>query len=140
MRAGILANNIFSVADYQLNFRLAIWAVKVLGDTRPQRRLAMLEQQHALEKERTRIARDIHDELGVLLTEISLLAITARKTQSTWRVEVHLRKIQDTAREAVRTADGIVWAVHPKMIRLIIWQIILSTLRGLLSPTPIVVV
>jgi signal transduction histidine kinase len=29
-------------------------------------------------------------------------------------VEIDLRKISETAREAVQTADGIVWAVNPR--------------------------
>ena len=91
------------------------WAVKFLVTRRLQRRLAILQQQHALEKERTRIARDIHDELGALLTEISLLSDHGQKRRSQpGEVEIDLRKISDTAREAVQTADGIVWAVNPR--------------------------
>jgi ligand-binding sensor domain-containing protein/signal transduction histidine kinase len=91
------------------------WAAKVLVTRRLQRRLAILQQQHALEKERTRIARDIHDEPGALLTEISLLSNHGQKRRNQPAdVEIDLRKISETAREAVQTADGIVWAVNPR--------------------------
>ncbi|MGI8967038.1 MAG: two-component regulator propeller domain-containing protein, partial [Limisphaerales bacterium] len=42
-----------------------------------QEKLFHLEQQHVLEKERTRIARDMHDDLGARLSEILLLSSCA---------------------------------------------------------------
>ena len=39
-----------------------------------QLRIERLEMQHAVEKERTRIARDIHDQLGASLTQIALMS------------------------------------------------------------------
>ena len=47
---------------------------RTIVQRRLQHRLQQLEQQHALEKERSRIARDLHDELGAGLTEVGLLA------------------------------------------------------------------
>ncbi|MBI4326796.1 MAG: ATP-binding protein, partial [Chloroflexi bacterium] len=91
------------------------WAVKFWATRRLQRRLTLLQQQHALEQERTRIARDIHDELGASLTEISLLSDHGQKRlDRPGEVEVDLERISTTAREAVQTADGIVWAVNPR--------------------------
>jgi len=105
------------------------WTVKVLVTRRLHRRLVILQQQHALEKERTRIARDIHDELGALLTEISLISDHGQKRRGQpGEVEIDLRKISDTAREAVQTADASFGRSIHEMIRLIIWPITLSTL------------
>ena len=79
------------------------------------RRLERLEQQHALEKERTRIARDIHDDLGSRLTHISMLSELAEADKAKPReVEMHVRKIATSARETVRSLDEIVWAVSPE--------------------------
>ena len=90
-------------------------AVKYWATRRLRRRLTVLQQQNALEQERTRIARDIHDELGTLLTEISLLSDHGRKRlDRPGEVEVDLQRISSSAREAVQTADGIVWAVNPR--------------------------
>ena len=41
---------------------------------RVRRKLELLERQRALERERARIARDIHDDLGASLTRITLLS------------------------------------------------------------------
>jgi ligand-binding sensor domain-containing protein/signal transduction histidine kinase len=91
------------------------WAVKVWATRRLRRRLALLEHEHALEQEKTRIARDIHDELGALLTEISMISDhSQQRLDSPKELESELRRISKTAREAVQTADGIVWAVNPR--------------------------
>lgn len=90
-------------------------AVKYWATRRLRRRLTVLQQQHALEQERTRIARDIHDELGALLTEISLLSDHSQQhLDRPGDLGGDLRRISNTAREAVQTADGIVWAVNPR--------------------------
>ena len=43
------------------------------------RRIERLEQERALERERTRISQDMHDEVGASLTEIAILSELARK-------------------------------------------------------------
>jgi signal transduction histidine kinase len=72
-----------------------------------------LELQRAVEQDRDRIARDIHDDLGAGLTQITLLSEIARR-ESPDEVASHLGQISDTARELTRTMDEIVWAVNPR--------------------------
>lgn len=50
------------------------WLARTLAQRRFKMKLRRLEQAHALEKERARIARDLHDDLGASLTEVGLLA------------------------------------------------------------------
>jgi signal transduction histidine kinase len=91
------------------------WAVRFASVRRLRRRLAHLEQRHALEKERARIAQDIHDELGASLTRIALLTEVAQKQRERpEEMSSALGKISATAREAVRAMDAIVWAVNPR--------------------------
>ena len=77
-----------------------------------QRRMEKLEQQHAIEKERTRIAQDMHDELGSRLTEILLLSESPSTGEQKSEPEVRAA-ISDVTREIRRNMDAIVWAVNP---------------------------
>jgi signal transduction histidine kinase len=76
--------------------------------------MAALEVQHAREAERSRIARDLHDDLGASLTEISMLAsVTAEETAAA-PVRGLLEEIAGKAHTVVGALDEIVWAVNPR--------------------------
>jgi len=91
------------------------WVVRVASVRRLRRKLHRLEEQHALAKERARIAQDIHDELGASLTHIALLTELGQKHRdNAEEVAADLGKISVTARDAVRAMDAIVWAVNPR--------------------------
>jgi signal transduction histidine kinase len=73
------------------------------------------EVQHAAEAERSRIARDLHDELGAGLTEVSLLASAGLgEFQDAEKISDRLRAVGEKARSLVTGLDVIVWAVDPK--------------------------
>ncbi|HOC56934.1 MAG TPA: two-component regulator propeller domain-containing protein [Verrucomicrobiota bacterium] len=93
---------------------LVVGSVHYVSTQRLQRQLAVLRQKEALEKERARIARDIHDQLGASLTRISLLGelVEGDKNQPA-EVEEHARQIEQTALETTRALDEIVWTVNP---------------------------
>ncbi len=88
--------------------------VHYISTQRLQRQLATLRQQEALEKERARIARDIHDQVGASLTQVSLIGelLELDKDQPA-EVEAHARQISQTALETTRALDEIVWTVNP---------------------------
>ena len=73
------------------------------------------EQRREIEQERTRVAQDLHDELGATLTEVSMLGALAR-TPSLPQGERdrYLEKLTHASRAVVATLDEIVWAVNPK--------------------------
>ena len=79
------------------------------------RRVELLEHEHAIDAERTRIANDMHDDIGAGLTRINMLASSARSNlDDRARVEQGLAQIRDAARSVTRAVDEIVWAVNPR--------------------------
>jgi signal transduction histidine kinase/ligand-binding sensor domain-containing protein len=74
------------------------------------RKLEHLARQQGLERERARIAKDIHDDLGANLTLIARLGHLARQEKTVERIE----KMENTARQAIKSLDEIVWAVNPR--------------------------
>lgn len=88
--------------------------VRVVERRKYQLQLQRAEQQNALEQERARIAQDLHDELGSLLTRISLLGgLLKADKDSPEQVETHAGKISQSADQTVRALEEIVWAVRP---------------------------
>jgi signal transduction histidine kinase len=74
-----------------------------------------VEHQRAIEQERSRVAQDLHDELGSGLTEISMLAERARATTVPESKRTgHVGQVGDKAREMVTALDEIVWAMNPR--------------------------
>lgn len=73
-----------------------------------------VEQQHAMEQERARIAQDLHDELGSSLTEITMLGIRARALATPLETRgKQVEQMSDKARQMVTALDEIVWAMNP---------------------------
>jgi signal transduction histidine kinase len=90
-------------------------SARVITTRRYRQRMDELERQHALERERSRIARDMHDGLGSDLVKISMLGeIAEDQIDDPDSLRPRLQKITRTARDAVRDMDEIVWAVNPK--------------------------
>ncbi len=87
-------------------------AVRRAATRKYRSRLALLQQQHAIERDRTRIAKDIHDDIGAGLTQITLLTELARREPE--QVNAHLERISGSARQLTRAMDEIVWAVDPQ--------------------------
>lgn len=96
---------------------LALLAVGAAAFTLHRQRL---ERRLALERVRTRIATDLHDDLGSSLSSIAIqsevLGHTATALSAAERER--LKKIGSAAAEMVETMSDIVWAVNPRFDRL----------------------
>jgi len=79
------------------------------------RRFRAPEQPDPIERERDRIARDIHDHLGSGLTRIIMLGERAAEDLGDHQaLGTQLRKIVASARTTVQSLDEIVWAINPE--------------------------
>ncbi|MBL9171016.1 MAG: hypothetical protein JNN07_25010 [Verrucomicrobiales bacterium] len=90
------------------------WGMYAYARQKYRLRLERSEQQRAIERERARIAKDIHDDLGASLTRITLLSQAARADLDRPEVAaIDIDRIYSTAHELTRAMDEIVWAVNP---------------------------
>lgn len=90
------------------------WMVRWLALRRVRRRMRRLEQENALERERARIARDMHDELGASLTRISLMGeLAAVEPGMAVAAGARFMKVAAAARDVSGTLDRIVWTINP---------------------------
>lgn len=73
-----------------------------------------------IERVRTRIATDLHDDIGASLSQIAILSEVASQRVNRDGVSVTepLEMIANTSREMVDTMSDIVWAINPRRDRL----------------------
>jgi signal transduction histidine kinase len=72
----------------------------------------------AIERVRTRIATDLHDDIGASLSQIAILSELARGEADTGpETASTLGHIATTSRELVESMGDIVWAINPKRDR-----------------------
>jgi two-component sensor histidine kinase len=95
-------------------FLILVGVTVLLVEKRKYRlRLLRAEQGRALEHERSRIAQDLHDDLGSSLSRISLLSGLVREDKNNpAQVEIHAAKLVESADQTIRALDEIVWAVR----------------------------
>ena len=98
-----------------LGAAVAWWAGRLAN----RRRIALLEQEQERQRDRARIARDIHDSLGARLTQIAMMSDLMRRsamqptTADIVPLDAQLDEIYRTAQSLTRSVDEIVWAVNP---------------------------
>ncbi len=82
---------------------------------RVHRHLEILMRHQAVERERGRIAKDLHDDLGARLSEIALIGELGQQAETPpERIRDDLRDIAGKARSLTRSLAEIVWAVSPQ--------------------------
>lgn len=74
-----------------------------------------LEKKQAVEKERNRISRDMHDDLGSGLTTIAILSEVVKKQISDpVKAKESLEKIAVSSRDLIDNLQDIIWVLNPK--------------------------
>ena len=115
-----VAPHYYQTAWFQVGALLFAAASLILGvrsimRRRMRARLERLEHQHEMERERLRIAQDLHDDLGASLTEVGLISSLAqRPAQPPTRVQDQLQQITSKVRDMVTSLDEIVWSLNPR--------------------------
>ncbi len=106
-----LTNSVLGQATQWAIGTLAVLVIAALAVMHRYRLVRLLE----MERLRTRIATDLHDELGTRLTRIGMLTDRVdHQTDENHPAKPQVAEIFRMTREAVRTMDEIVWAVNPR--------------------------
>jgi signal transduction histidine kinase len=92
---------------------LVAWGARVWSQRKLRARLERLEREHALEKERARISRDMHDELGGSVTGINLL-VQRLRADRTPALNGALDLLDRRVRRLTLELERVVWTVSPK--------------------------
>ena len=104
----------FIVASVLVLLGVLAGTIYLVSTAKLKRQLRLAQQKEMIEHERARIARDLHDQLGANLTQITLLGEMAETDKEIpEEIEQHAQQICSTARETTRSLDEIVWAVNP---------------------------
>ncbi|HKG69294.1 MAG TPA: two-component regulator propeller domain-containing protein [Segetibacter sp.] len=68
----------------------------------------------AVQKMRSKVARDLHDDVGATLTSINILSEMAkRKTNGNVEAKELIEKISDNSSRMMEAMDDIVWSINP---------------------------
>lgn len=94
---------------------ITVLVVRKIQGIRYSNRLKAIEQERAIEKERLRISKDMHDEVGASLTRISILSEIAknRHLEPDKSQEV-IQQISEIAGNVVDELSEIIWAMNSK--------------------------
>lgn len=105
----------FQALSALLLIGLIVLATKYFYALKYKRQLQIIELERALEKERSRISKDMHDEVGANLTKMSLLSeIAKNKLANPADAKKYLNQITSAGVEVASSLDELVWAVNPK--------------------------
>ena len=105
----------FELAMVGLVVVASIGVIRYLSEIKFRRRLVLLEREQAVQAERARIARDMHDDLGSSLTQITMLGALAHEDLTgSGRASGYLAQLRDVSMEVIGKMDELVWVVNPR--------------------------
>lgn len=104
---------------------ILFFIIRTLATRKLKARLRELEKQEAVNKERSRISKDMHDDLGSGLTKIAIMSELLKK-QLAEHSNSQVEKISSTAGDLIDNMSHIIWAMNPENDKL---ENLLSYLR-----------
>jgi len=94
---------------------LTILIVKRTQSIRYQEKIREIEREFTIEKERLRISKDMHDEVGASLTRISILSELAKKQQTEPAKALQtINQISEISGGVIDEMSEIIWAMNPR--------------------------
>src|SRR6185436_4006561 len=91
----------------------SVFVIRFFISIRYKEKIAQLERQREIEQVRTRISRDIHDEIGSGLTKIKLMSRNLSKAKEESVMKDTTSKISSASDELIKNLGEIVWTINP---------------------------
>lgn len=113
-RRPLWQNGLFLGGSLLLACGLALLAQYQRNRQKLRARRMELDRLQAIEQERSRIARDLHDDLGSGLSAISLLTEIARQKSTDAGLDVEIQQISETSGELSHKIREIIWLVSAR--------------------------
>jgi signal transduction histidine kinase len=89
--------------------------VRYISQRNLKEKLLRLEKEQAIEKERNRISRDMHDDLGSGLTKIAIMSeVVKKQIHEPEKARQQLENISESSRELVDSLQDIIWILNPR--------------------------
>lgn len=88
---------------------LTAFTTKIFLHRKLKEKLREAERKMELEKERQRISREMHDDIGAGLTQISLMSEAAKRNNTS---TLELEDIANTSRQLVSNMSEIIWSLN----------------------------
>jgi len=105
----------FRILAFAVVSSMVFFAIRFVAQRNLREQILTLEKEQAIEKERNRIARDMHDDLGSGLTKIAILSeLTQARIANSKPASAQLETISAVSREMVDSLQNIVWLLNPK--------------------------
>ena len=93
---------------------IIIYVVKQILKRKMEKQLRAIEQQLAVNNERLRISRDMHDELGTGLSKIALLSEVGKNHKAADHNKKIIHEISHTSRDLADKMGEIIWTLNPQ--------------------------
>ncbi len=94
---------------------ITVVVINRLNGMRYRSRLKDLERRNAIDRERLRISRDMHDEVGASLTQIAILSeLVRKKREEPAEMMKLIDRISGISSTVVDDMSEIIWAMNPK--------------------------
>jgi signal transduction histidine kinase len=104
----------FRIAAGAMIIAILIMIVRSYYRRKLEKQRAILEKQQAIEKERTRIATDMHDDLGAGLSTIRFLSEKVKSNTFSDVTKNDAEKIVTNSNDLVQKMNEIIWAMNEK--------------------------
>jgi signal transduction histidine kinase len=106
---------VFRLITAFITLSFIILITKRISQYQLKKRIQILERQKALEDERQRISKEMHDDLGAGLTQISLISEAAKRKNKAHRFPLQeLNDITNTSKQLTENISEIIWAMNPE--------------------------